>query len=857
MEKQANKSNMKKIKLILVLFLIATNLFAQESKFYIVKEVIFEGLHYYNPQTVKAYIGVKKGDLLEIPGNKTAEIVQKLWESKEFDDVAVYYEPVEDNKINLIIKLKEVPVLTGVNFKGIPRGRAKTFIKDLKLNKGKHHVNSVLLNTIERSVKDYYVNKGFLKTTVKSEVIQDTVGKAHVIVNVNKGPRVKIDHISFRGNQHIKSYVLRGKLKKTKRINPLRFWKRSKFIKDEYEKDKTLLEEYYQSKGFRNAHITKDSVYWVADNRLGIDIWLKEGKKYYFHDINFIGNTVYSDDFLSRVLGIKKGDPYNGKLLKEKIQNTKKPDAQDLTNLYQNNGYLFSRITPVEVGFVGDSIDFDIRIYEGKVAYFNNISVEGNDRTKDYVIFRELRTLPGEKYNRDLVMRSLRELAQLGYFNPENIKPEFKNVDPVNGQVDINWKVEEGGASQIQLQAGYGGKGYFIGTLALNLNNFALGDIFKGKAWTPIPMGEGQRLSISANFSFLFQSYRLGFTEPWLGGKKPQTFSIDIYKSKSFLAKPGTYLERDKDRYFSISGATIGLGRRLKWPDDYFQLYQSLSFQHYRLHHFVQYGLGALFGFESGISNNFTYNLVVSRPSSGPNPIFPMERSDFSLSFKFTPPYSLFDRRDFRKLQYYPEFQDEEGNPDWAKINQEKYRWLEYFKIKFSGVWYNRIYDKLVLRTKTEFGLMGRYNRNREIPPFERFFVGGDMPISYNMDSREFIPLRGYSYEALNYEALSGRVKGGIVYNKFSLELRYPITLKPQASIWVLAFAEGANTYSDARKYNPFQLKRSAGVGMRIFMQMFGLLGIDFGYGFDPIYTQTGKAVIPGWRTSFIINQQL
>jgi outer membrane protein insertion porin family len=456
-----------------------------------------------------------------------------------------------------------------------------------------------------------------------------------------------------------------------------------------------------------------------------------------------------------------------------------------------------------------------------------------------------------------LVVRTVRELAQLGYFNPEAISPEFKNVDPINGSVDINWKVEEGGASQIQLQGGYGGRGTFIGTLALSLNNFALGDIFKKGAWKPLPMGEGQRLSISANFSFLYQSYRFGFTEPWLGGKRPQAFSVDFFKSKNFLPESGSYYERDKERYFSITGLTVGLGKRLKWPDDYFQLYQSVSFQRYDLNNYVAYGLGAIFGFKSGFSNNFAYNFVLSRPSSGPNPIFPMEKSDFSLSVKLTPPYSLFNNKNFNNLQYFPEYQDEDGNPDWSKINREKYRWLEYFKIKFNGVWYNRIYDKLVLRTKTEFGLMGRYNKQREIPPFERFYVGGDMPMGFNMDSRDFIPLRGYSYEALNREALSGQVKGGILYNKFSLELRYPITLKPQASIWVLAFAEGANTYSDARKYNPFALKRSAGVGMRIFMQMFGLLGIDFGYGFDPIYTPAGRPQIPGWRTSFIINQQL
>jgi len=859
MAKQVNKYVMKKIKYLFLGGLLSFWMFGfgQQSRFYIINDIRFEGLNTYNPQTVKAALGLKKGELIEIPGNLTSDIVEKLWNTHEFEDIQLYYEPVDENHINLIIVVKEVPRLKEVEFEGIPKGRAKAFIKELKLDKGKLYANSVLINRVERTVKDYYVQKGFLKTEVIPHVEKDSTGKATVRFTVNKGPRVKIDQIHFEGNEAFKEKTLRRKLKNTKQISPLRFWKRSKYIADKYREDKTRLEEFYHSKGFRNAHILSDSIYWISDNRLGINIQLKEGRKYYFRNIDFVGNTVYSDEFLAKILGIKKGDVYNGKLLKERIANNEKPDAVNLSNLYQNNGYLFSRITPVEVAVEGDSIDFEIRIYEGKVAYFNDITVSGNDRTKDYVILREIRTRPGEKYNRQLIVRTVRELAQLGYFNPENIVPEFKNVDPVNGLVDINWKVEEGGASQIQLQAGYGGRSNFIGTLALSLNNFALGDIFKKKAWNPLPMGEGQRLTISANFSFLFHAYKFGFTEPWLGGKKPQAFSIDIYKSKNFIPKTGSYYEKDPDRFFAITGISLGLGKRLKWPDDYFQMYQSLSYQRYRLHNYNYYSVGAIFGFDTGITNNFSYNLILSRLSSGPNPIYPTEKSDFTLSFKLTPPYSLFDKRDFSVLPYLPEYQDEDGNPDYAKINQEKFKWLEYYKIKFSGTWYTPLYKKLVLRTKTEFGLMGRYNKNREIPPFERFFVGGDMPLNYVMDSREFIPLRGYNYEDLNREALSGQVKGGIVYNKFSLELRYPLTLKPTASIYMLAFAEGANTYSDAKLYNPFNLKRSAGVGIRIFMQMFGLIGIDFGYGFDPVYDQNGKPFVPGWRTSFIINQQL
>ena len=862
----------KKILISFIFFGLLTGLRAQQaaSKFYVINDIRFEGLSYYNPRTVRAFIGVSKGDVIEVPGTLAADIINRLWTSGEFDDVEVYVQPIDDTKADLIIKLKEVPTLSSVKFKGIPKSRAKSFIEDLKLDKGKIHVNRDLLKRIERHVKEHYIGKGYLHAEVKEKVIPDTIkGKAKILVSVNKGNRVKIAQIRFHGDKAFNKFLifngkgfsdsrLRGKLKNTKRINPFRFWKSSKFIRDKYEEDKHRLVEYYQSKGYRNARIVKDSIYWVGPDEMGIDLWINEGKKYYFGNIRFVGNSVYSDKQLSKVLDIRKGDVYNGKLLKERIANPKKPDAVDLTNLYQNNGYLFSRITPMETGIRGDSIDFEIRIYEGKVAYFNNITVKGNERTKDYVILREVRTLPGEKYNKELVVRTVRELAQLGFFNPEAISPNFKNVDPVNGRVDIEWNVEEGGASQIQLQGGYGGK-TFIGTVMLNLNNFAGSEIFKKNAWKPVPMGEGQKLGIQANFSVFFEYFSFNFSEPWLGGKKPQALSLSIHHSQSYMMKEHEY-RADRSRKFRISGVTLSLSKRLQWPDDHFQISHALSFDNYRLINYYSYGntISGLFGFKNGVSNNVYYNLILGRASSGPNPIFPLGGNDFVLSVKLTPPYSMFSSTNYAHLDQFPEYQDKNGNPDYAKINQAKYRWLEYYKIKFSGTWYTRLYKKLVLRTKTDVGFMGSYNKALGVPPFERFYIGGSgMQYGGFYDSRDIIPLRGYDDLALNNEALSGRNKGGVVYNKFSLELRYPLTLKPQASIWVLGFAEGANTFSDIRRYNPFTLKRSAGVGLRVFMQMFGLLGIDFGYGFDPVYNRAGVPVKQGWHTHFIINQQL
>ncbi len=837
------------------MLLTGLNFYAQESKFYIINDIKFEGLSIYNPNSVKAYLGIHKGDLVEIPGTQISDAIRKLWNTKEFEDINVYMEPVNENKINLVFKVVEVPVLSGLEIKGVSKARAKTFIKDLKLNSGRFHVNNYLLKRIERHITDYYKKKGFLKTRVIEKVVKDTLpGRAKVIAIVEKGPRVKVENITFHGNKAFKASTLRRKMKHTKRVNPFRFWKRSKYIADDYTEDKALLQEFYQSKGYRNASVIKDSVYWISPDRMAIDIWLKEGKKYYFGDIKFVGNSVYSDKTLARVLGIKKGDVYNGSELKKRISNPKKPDGIDLSNLYQNNGYLFSRITPVETGIRGDSIDFEIRIYEGKIAYFNNITIKGNERTKDYVILREIRTLPGEKYNKELVVRTVRELGALQLFNAEHIQPKFKNVDPANGLVDIEWNVEEGGASQIQLQGGYGGR-TFIGTLALSLNNFALNDVFKKSAWNPVPMGNGQRLSISANISFMFDSYQFSFTEPWLGGKKPQSFSVAAFQSRMFMMKDGEYYKPDKNKMFRRRGLSIGLGKRLQWPDDNFFINHTLGLESYRLKDYTFYGASAIFGFRNGYTNNFHYDLTFGRRSSGPNPYFPLTGSDFILTMKFTPPYSFFTGINYRELDKYPEYQDDDGNPDYEKINQARYRWLEFYKVKFKGDWFTNLYDKLVLRTKAEFGMLGAYNNNLGIPPFERFYVGGDGLAGYNLDSRDLIPLRGYNDYDLNRQALTGSVQGGIVYNKFLMELRYPLSLKPQAVIYVQAFAEGANTYSDWKKYNPFALKRSAGIGMRIFMPMFGLLGIDFGYGFDPVFIN-GIPRIQGWKTSFIINNR-
>jgi outer membrane protein insertion porin family len=619
-----------------------------------------------------------------------------------------------------------------------------------------------------------------------------------------------------------------------------RFWKKSKFIDEDYKDDLNSILEFYKEKGYRDARIIIDSVI-TNKNRISINIDLEEGNKYYFGDINFLGNTVYTDNQLLRVLGLSKGDTYNGVLLKKRIADNSKPDGEDLTNLYQNNGYLFSNINPVEVSVENDTINFEVRIVEGKPAYFNKISVVGNTRTKDHVIYRELRTKPGNLYSKDQVVRTVRELGQIGYFDPEQISPDFKNVDPNAGTVDIEYGLVEKGASQVELQGGYGGGG-FIGTLGLSFNNFSLKGLKDKSQYKPLPMGDGQSLSLRLQANRFYNTSSFSFSEPWLGGRQPVSFSTSISRTKQYRFN---YLtgRANKDQFFEISGAQIGLAKKLRVPDDYFILSQSIGYQYYNLNNYYT----GLFTFGDGKSNNIFYQINLTRDNTYVNPIFPLGGSQFSISAKLSLPYSLFNDIDYGDLENQAEYQNEDGSPDQAKIDQEKFKWLEFYKIKFKGSWYTRIIDKLVLKTHAEFGFLGAYNNDRGVIPFDRFYLGGDGMSQYAMDGRETVALRGYTNQALSDR------DGSTIYNKFSLELRYPITLKPAASIFALTFLESGNGYNNFRDFNPFNSKRSAGLGVRIFMPAFGLLGIDFGYGFDSPYD--GVLDSHGWETHFVLGQ--
>ena len=816
-----------------------------KGKSYIIDTIKVKGLKSFNAQTVISYSGLRKGQKISVPGEEVSEIINKLWGLELFSDINFYVTKVKGGAIDLEIEIEELPTLTEVKVKGLKKGKIESIINDTELTAGKKLSESFLTNT-KNYIENKYKKDGFLNTKVILNTILDTVGKNtyRMVVNVDKGPRVKINKINFEGNEIFKSFKLQNKLKNTKPKKSYRFWKKSKFDQKEFDEDLVGLIDFYKEEGYRDARVISDTLIneEVNPNSVVLNINIEEGKKYYFGSIDFIGNTVYGNNIIQQILGLKKGDTYNGVLLKKRIADTSKPDGNDITNLYQNSGYLFSNINAVEVSAINDTINFEIRITEGKQANFNKIYVEGNTKTNDHVIYRELRTKPGELYSKDRLVRTVRELGQLGFFDAEQINPEMENVNPNDGTIDVKFDLVESGASQIELQGGYG-QGGFIGTLGLSFNNFSMRNIFDGKSYKPLPMGDGQTLALRLQASQFYSTYSFNFSEPWLGGEQPVQLSTSLQHTIQYRYDYFTGLA-DKTQSFQISGLTFGLAKRLRVPDDFFQLSQALSYQYYNLKNYYT----GLFTFGDGEANNLAYTISLSRNNTRVNPIFPTGGSTFNISGKFTPPYSLLTGIDYADLENQIEFQDENGNPLIDKIDQERFRWLEFYKIKFNGTWYTRVFDDLILKTQADFGFIGSYNSDRGNIPFERFFLGGDGMVSYALDGRETIALRGYPNQSL-----SGN-DGSVIYNKFSLELRYPITLKPSASIYALTFLEAGDGYNSFREFDPFNSKRSAGAGVRIFMPAFGLLGIDFGYGFDNANPNINTP--NGWETHFIIGQR-
>jgi len=783
-------------------------------------------------QVITLISGLQVGEKITLPGDKTTEAIRNLWRQKLFDDIGIYVTEVKGNTVFLEIRLKELPKLSKYGIKGLKKSKRDDLREALDLSSGAIVTENLVVSTQNRA-QDFFIDDGYLNAEVKVLKKRDSTRSNSVILDiiVNRGERVKISEINIIGNNTIPDRKLRKAMDETKRARIWNIFKSSKLIKEEYKADKKLIIERFNEEGFRNARILKDSIYQTDDDRVAIDIYLEEGEKFYFGEITWLGNTKYTDETLSEVLQIKKGDVYDAAFLQKRL--FADPQGGDVSSLYLDNGYLFFNLNPVEVKVTNDTIDIEMRITEGRQATIDQVTVVGNDRTNDHVILRELRTRPGELFRRSDVQRSLRELQQLGYFDPQQL-----NVNPVpdaeTGTVDIEYSVVEQSTSQLQLQGGWGA-GRIVGTLGLNFNNFSAENMFKKGAWKPLPAGDGQTINLRAQSNGLFfQSYSASFTEPWLGGRKPTSLTVSVYHNIQNVS--GLPSDDPNYRGLSITGVTVGLGQRLQWPDDYFTLYTAADFQRYRLR---QYPLGGI-NFNDGRVNNFNFKATFGR-NSVDFPIYPRKGSLFNLTVEATPPWSLLNGRDYSDLPA-----------------SQKFELLEYYKWKFNTSWFTEIFPKAVIKTAGEFGFLGAYNPDIGLPPFERFFLGGDGLQNFVLDGREIIGLRGYPNNSLvprgQTTSQTGAL-GGALYNKLTFELRYLITENPSAQIFALSFLEAGNNYGTFEEYEPFNLKRSAGFGVRIFMPMFGLLGVDFGYGFDNIPGQpVGTA--SGWQTHFIIGQQ-
>lgn len=804
---------------------------SDDSNLYTIAGVTVRGNSLYASQIIIHETGLVEGSKVRIPGEQISSAIRRLWKHGLFDNVEIYVDRVEGDKVYLEIEVLERTPITRLRYEGVSRTMQEDMAKDLNLN-ANQKVSEDLIQSVKNYIEKRYIKRGFLSAKVNVEISEDTLrenGGVYMKIILDKGERVRINSINFQGNQVLTADQLRKAMKDTKQIKHLNVFKQSKLVEDKYEDDLKNIVEKYKTLGYRDARVVGDTITWNrGDNTLDINIAIDEGNKYHYRSIKFLGNSKFSTEQLETILGIKEGDVYNGELLAKRISGSK--DGRDIQSLYMDNGYLFAQIMPVEVSANRDSIDLEIRIIEYDKAYINRVTVKGNTRTFDEIIYRELTTKPGDLFSKTAIMQSQQRIGALGFFDGENI-----GIDPKpnlsTGTVDIDYTVVEKNSSQIELQGGWGG-GMFIGTVGLSFNNFSTRNLFNKKAWKPLPMGQGQTFSLRFQAAQGYTSYQMSFMEPWIGGRRPLSITTSFYYTKQEAYNYYTN-ERMKGR-LDIFGGGIVLGKRLNWPDDYFVGTIGINYSRYG---WKDYNWGIYQeSFTKGTSNNLNLSLGLNRRSSGSNPIYPTYGSDISLSLFLTPPYSLFNGRDY-------------SDPNLTDV--KRYEWLEYYKFKAKATWYNNIAAKLVLVTNVEFGYMGMYNHKVGLGPFERFIMGGSGMSQYQYYSGEIIPLRGYKDNTI----ASSNTMVGIgdpIYNRFTVELRYPITLSQTTSIFVLLFAEGGNTYADLKSYNPFKLHRSTGAGIRVFMPMFGMLGFDFGYGFDPMPGEKR-----GWQFHFSLGQQL
>ena len=804
-----------------------------EPRLYYIRKINIHGVQYLNADMLKSSAGLIEGDSIYLPSSFISNAISRLWSQRFFSDVKIGAD-IEGDSRDLEVFLKERPRVNNWAFEGIPRGKKTDLLEKLKLRRG-GELSDYVIDKNRKLIKEYWSEKGFRNAEVDVRIENDTVRPQMVNVTfvIDRKDKVKIGQINFIGNTEFTDKRLRRTFKKThqKSIN---IFKGTKLNETDYAADKELLIDFYNSKGYRNANILRDSIYPINEKRLGIDIEVSEGNKYYIRNVSWVGNSVYTTEDLQQMFGIESGDTYDKKTIQKRLGIGKEanPEEMSVSSLYQNQGYLTSQIDPAETIIGTDSIDIEVKIFEGKQFTINEVGITGNQRVDDEVIRRELYTRPGELYDRSMLMQTIRMLGSMGHFNPEAIAPDIK---PVSSElVNVNWALEEQASDQFNIAGGWG-SGTFVGSVGITLNNLSVKNFFKKGAWRPYPMGQNQRLSLSAQTNgTYYKAFAFSFTDPWLGGKKPNSFTLSAHISEQNNAY---YVWQSATQYFRTYGVAAGLGKRLNWPDPYFTFYAEASYERFKLKNWNTFGM------TNGAANLLSLKLVFAR-SSVDQPLYPRRGSEFSASVQATPPYSLWDGKDYRMLE---QLASNSSTSDAA--NQERYRWVEFHKWQFKAQWYQTLSknSNLVLMLKAEMGYLGAYNKYK-VSPFERFEVGGDGMSGYNIYGIDIISMRGYEDGAL--DPTSDYSRG---YNKYTAELRYPVILKPSSTIYVLGFLEGGNAFESWKKFSPFKIKRSAGFGVRLYLPVVGMLGIDWGYGFDAPANSTSKS---GSQFHFVLGQQ-
>ncbi len=791
------------------------------------------------PNAVKLFSGLKVGDKVTIPGQRITEAIKNIWAQQLFSDVTIEAAEVRGQTIFLHIIVVENPQLASFKFENVSKSESEKLRDEIELEKGRQ-VNEAMVSDAKEAIRRYYMDKGYLKAKVTTrEVACDSVFKTQpqfcpensvvLYLNVDRGPRVRIREITFHGNEHVDASRLRKAMKGTKRKRAYNIFGSSKFTSKTYEEDKRKVVDVMNDNGYRNAAIVKDTLRWVSDDKITLDLWVEEDRQFFFRSVRFTGNTKYDSDTLVKVLGIKRGDIYNKKRLESRLYMN--PSGQDVSSLYMDRGYLSFNPEPVEI-VDGDSIDLEVRVREGKQYRVRNVTIKGNTKTYDHVIRREVRTKPGMLFDRSEVIRSQQQLIALGFFDPEKttVNP---SPDPRTGLVDLQYVVEEKPSDRLELSGGYGA-GRLVLTLGLSFTNFSMRKFFKPGAWTPLPAGDGQTLSLRAQTNGrAFQSYNVSFVEPWLGGRKPNSLSVAAWHSvqtnsaDKYINTSTGRIENPLYQSLRIYGASVGFGKRVQWPDDYFSMSNTVSYQLYELNNWV--GATASFGFANGKSNVLAYQFRLTRRSIFA-PFWNTQGSDITFSVKLTPPWSL-----WQWTNAFPSYENiSELPPD------QRFKWAEFHKWKFTTQWFTPITRppvggsperRLVMMVRAGFGFLGKYNKEVGTSPFERFYMGGSALTGFQLDGREIVALRGYDDLSISPRT------GGYFINKYTAELRYPVSLNPQATIFALGFMEAGNTWNNIDRYNPFDLYRSAGMGLRLFLPMFGPMGLDYGWRFDKVPT--------------------